>query len=325
MGASKIVQSMPKGITSDTTNISERVGTEFAGTRLDQFLALQLTELSRSVIATAIRNKRILVDGIVRKNGYRLKGGESIGGCIVQPQAVCLEPEKIDFPLLFEDNYLLLLSKPPGLVVHPGSGQTTGTLVHGLLHRYAGIVKVGDEQRPGIVHRLDKDTSGIMVVAKTEKVHRKLVNCFKNHTLKKEYLAVVHGVLQKEADRIVQPIGRHPIHRQKMAITPQGGKYAASSYTVVQPLGKKFTLVRVVIETGRTHQIRVHMASIGHPVAGDVVYGSGRDNKKFPRQLLHASRLCFTHPITGEEIDHVAPLWDDFQQVLDSLTTSNTL
>lgn len=313
---------MPKGITADKYKIYTKVGSEFSGIRLDQFLSLQLTEFSRSVIATSIKNKCIRVDGVVRKTGYRLKGGESIEGSIESPQAVCLTPEKIDFPVLFEDDYLLLISKPPGLVVHPGSGQTTGTLVHGLLYRYANISEVGDELRPGIVHRLDKDTSGIMVIAKTVQAHRELVNCFKNHKLKKEYFAVVHGVMQKQSDRVVKPIGRHPVHRQKMAITPIGGKFAASKYSVTQELSKKYSLVKVVIETGRTHQIRVHMASIGHPVAGDVVYGAGRDNKSFPRQLLHASRLCFTHPITAKEIDFVAPLWDDFQRVLDTFTTN---
>ncbi len=295
------------------------IDTGLTGMRLDQFLSHHLPSVSRAQIISSIRQGLILVDGVHRKSSYRLKNNESLQGSVESKSAIDVLPEKIDFPILFEDDALLILSKPPGLVVHPGSGNHQGTLVNGLVYHCGSIADVGDSIRPGIVHRLDKDTSGIMVVAKTDIAHRLLVDDFKNRRLKKEYLALLHGVLKKKTGRIVAPIGRHPVQRQKMAVRITGGKHAASSWEVLHEFDNRFSLVKMTIETGRTHQIRVHMAHLGCPVVGDVVYGAGKDNSHFPRQLLHASRLVFHHPVTAVLIDTSAVLWPDFSEVLNGL------
>lgn len=306
--------------TSSTGSGSLLVNTPVAGMRLDQFLALKFPGHSRSVLSTAIREGWVLVDLLTRKTSYRLKVGEQVlldfPALPSAPGKLLAEP--IDFPVLFEDEYLLFLSKPPGLVVHPGSGNPQGTLVNGLLHHCEQISTAGDPERPGIVHRLDKDTSGVMVVAKTPETHRALSTLFKNHQLQKIYLAIVCGVPPQEKGRVVAPIGRHPVRRQKMALVSQGGRYAASSWELEETFNG-FSLLRVEIETGRTHQIRVHLEGEGFPVAGDQVYGGSRRQRRaelFPRQMLHASTLILTHPITGEMLNITAPLWADFQKTL---------
>lgn len=289
------------------------------GIRLDQFLSQIIPSASRALVASSIRKGFVFVDAVCRKGSYRLKAGEVVSGSIEIRQETDVQPERIDFQVLYEDEYLLLLVKPPGLVVHPGSGNHRGTLVNGLVHYCHSIAEVGDGLRPGIVHRLDKDTSGIMLVAKQDFVHRKLVDVFKNHQLDKEYLTLVHGVLKEKKGRVVAAIGRHPINRQKMAVRPGDGRHAATTWEVLREFSGKFSLVKVAIETGRTHQIRVHMAHLGYPVAGDRVYGGHRDNTPFPRQLLHASRLVFRHPVTDQVLDYTAALWPDFIGVLRTL------
>lgn len=310
---------VPDRIRCSDRNFQVKIDAGMTGMRLDQCLSFYLPSVSRAMVISSIRKGLILVDGVHRKSSYRLKSDEILQGIVESKAAIDVLPEKIDFPILYEDDSLLLIAKPPGLVVHPGSGNENGTLVNGLLHHCQMIADVGDSLRPGIVHRLDKDTSGIMVVAKTESVHRSLVDCFKNRRLEKEYLALLHGVPKEKSGRIVASIGRHPVQRQKMAIRPTGGKHAASRWEVLQSFDNRYSLVKVVIETGRTHQIRVHMAHLGCPVAGDRVYGSGRDNSDFPRQLLHASRLAFHHPDTAVFLDETAVLWPDFQAILKSL------
>ncbi len=294
------------------------------GLRLDQFLVDFFPEYSRSQISAAIRGGRVLVEGEQKKSSYRLKAKEEIlfSGIADKASPLSLIPEKIDFPVLHEDQYLLVLVKPPGLVVHPGNGNYQGTLVHGLLHYCREMAGVGgDLLRPGIVHRLDKDTSGVMVVAKKEDVHRQLVDMFASRRLEKEYLALVCGSPKEEEGEIVAPIGRHPVHRQKMAVVTRGGRYAASRWSVKQRW-QGYTLLQVKIETGRTHQIRVHLASRGLPVAGDLLYGGSRTRQQgtlFPRQMLHAHRLSFLHPVTGQSLDLVADLWPDMQQAVEKL------
>ncbi len=297
-------------------SIQVTIDAGLAGMRLDQFLALTIPSLSRAVLANSIRNGRICVDAVSRKNSYRLKEGEIVSGDIEKQEAIDVQPQPIDLSIIYEDEFLLLLSKPPGLVVHPGSGNSQGTLVNGLVHYCQSIAAVGDSLRPGIVHRLDKDTSGIMLVAKQDFVHRKLVDDFKNRRLTKEYLALLHGVLKDKSGRLVASVGRHPVHRQKMAVKEHGGRYAVSNWQVLEEFPHAFSLAKIVIETGRTHQIRVHMAHLGCPVVGDRVYGGHRDNSAFPRQLLHASRLVFNHPVTDQRMDYTAGLWPDFANVL---------
>jgi 23S rRNA pseudouridine1911/1915/1917 synthase len=297
-----------------------QVSAELAGCRFDHFLVQFVPETSRSNLVQSIRMGLLLVDGNKKKSSYRLKAGEQIRGTVYQALAPELIPQAVPFDILFEDDSLLILSKPPGVVVHPAPGNPDGTLVNGLLHHCQEIATVGDQVRPGIVHRLDKDTSGIMVVAKTVLCHRLLVDAFKERTVDKEYLALVFGRLQQREGRIVAPIGRHPINRQKMAVCEGGrGRYAASSWQVVEEYAEGCSLVQVKIETGRTHQIRVHMASLGHPVAGDTLYGRARNTRNYPRQMLHASRLSLIHPITGKRLAFSAPLWHDFQEILNQL------
>jgi 23S rRNA pseudouridine1911/1915/1917 synthase len=297
-------------------SFSIKIDSRVAGIRLDQFLARQLVSTSRAQISASIRNGFIQVEGISRKNSYRLKSGETVSGTVFERPEIDVLPEKIDFHILFEDEYLLVLSKPPGIVVHPGSGNHTGTLVNGLVYHCHAIAGVGEKLRPGIVHRLDKDTSGIMLVAKTGSMQEKLVDLFKNREIEKSYIALLHGTMKEETGRLVAPIGRHPVNRQKMAVRSSSGRHAVSNWELLTKLAGGFSLVRIIIETGRTHQIRVHMAHLAHPVVGDRVYGSNRDNSSYPRQLLHAYRLVFKHPVTNKTVDQVAPLWADFTSVL---------
>jgi 23S rRNA pseudouridine1911/1915/1917 synthase len=297
-----------------------QVSPEMAGTRFDHFLVQFVPETSRSSLVQSIRMGLILVDGNTKKSSYRLKAGEVVCGTVFQAAPPELIPQPVPFDILFEDEFLLVISKPPGIVVHPANGNPDGTLVNGLLHHCQEIAAVGNQIRPGIVHRLDKDTSGIMVVAKTAECHRLLSDAFKDRTVEKEYLSLVFGLLQQRTGRIVAPIGRHPKHRQKMAVCEEGrGRYAASSWQVIEEYAEGCCLVRVQIETGRTHQIRVHMASLGHPVAGDTLYGRARNTRKYPRQMLHAYRLGLIHPITGERLTLSAPLWYDFKGILNQL------
>lgn len=298
------------------------VNAEQAGSRLDHFLVRSIPDASRSMLTDAVRHGLITVNDIHRKTSYCLKAGESVSGSLLAPPAQDLLPENIPLEIHYEDSFLLVLSKPPGLVVHPGSGNHVGTLVNGLLYHCQSIVNVGEDVlRPGIVHRLDKDTSGLMVVAKEERAHRRLVEAFKERRVEKQYLALLHGFLEQKTGRIVAPIGRHPIHRQKMTVR-EDGRFAATNWQALQEYSSGFSLVRLQIETGRTHQIRVHMASLGHPVAGDLLYSRGaRDKRKFPRQLLHSAQLCFPHPITGKEMSFSAPLWPDFLSIVDQLDT----
>ncbi len=308
-----------RGSRISESSFTIKVHPEVEGVRLDQFLSQLLVSHSRTLITNSIRSGLISVNGILKKNSYRLKQGEVVSGSLAEPSPIEVQPEKIDFSILYEDDFLLVISKPPGLVVHPGSGNHTGTLVNGLVYYCQSIAAAGDSLRPGIVHRLDKDTSGIMVVAKQDEVHRRLVDLFKKRQIEKEYLTLVHGILKEKKGRIVAAIGRHPVHRQKMAVRLGNGRHAVSNWQVLQQFEGKRSLLRVNIETGRTHQIRVHMAHLGHPVVGDTVYGLNRLDDNVSRQLLHASRLAFQHPVSGKRLDITAPLWQDFSSLLRSM------
>lgn len=287
--------------------------------RLDQFLARAVDEFSRSRITSAVKAGAITVNDNQVKPGYRLRAGDAVRGTIKNECTLSApDPQDVDFTVLIEDRSFIVLTKPAGIVVHPGSGNHDHTLVNGLLYRYGDLKNIGDADRPGIVHRLDKDTSGVMVVARTANAHANLAKQFKDRMVHKTYLALIHGIPGKKSGRIVAPIGRHPVNRQKMTIREHDGRYAVSNWKCVE-VYKRHSLVEITIETGRTHQIRVHMASIGFPVAGDRVYGSHRDNKLFPRQLLHSWKLCFHHPETDDEIKAEAALPEDFRDILVNL------
>jgi len=284
-----------------------------AGMRLDHFLVQAYRGCSRALLISAVRSGDIRVNGTVSKSSYKLKPGDSVTGRPMPRQtALHVEAEEMPLQILYEDDFILALSKPPGMVVHPGSGNSSGTLVSGVLHYCREIAGVGDAARPGVVHRLDKDTSGLMLIAKTEQALRQLAADFKERRVQKEYLAIVHGIMAEKSGRIAAPIGRHSFNRQKMAVQPETGRHAATSWRVIGEAESRYSLLAVIIETGRTHQIRVHMQYIGHPLAGDAVYGRGSSDSRFPRQMLHAARLGFNHPLTGQHLTIIAPLWPDF-------------
>ncbi|WP_448873743.1 RluA family pseudouridine synthase [Desulfobulbus propionicus] len=291
------------------------------GLRLDHFLTHHYPGHSRSSLNRLVNSSHVLVNGHPVKSGYRLRPDEMVMLSFPATPAEELFPEHIEFPVLFEDEHLLVLSKPPGLVVHPACGHAQGTLVHGLLYHCKQLPAAAGG-RPGIVHRLDKDTSGVMLVAKTELALRTLMADFKDRRIHKIYHALLLRCPRERQGRIVQPIGRHPVDRKKMALRPSDGRYAATNWLIVEQFGNGWCLAELAIETGRTHQIRVHMASLNSPVVGDGLYGGavGRGSLIHPeRQMLHASTLCFRHPVLDRELRFTAPLWPDMQKILEAL------
>ncbi len=300
------------------------VGTTSHGQRLDQFLAQHaelIGDFSRGMFQSLIAQKLVLVDGTASKSNYRVRAQQVVQIYVPPPVPSALVPEPIAFQVLHEDDHILVLCKPPGLVVHPACGNLTGTLVHGLLHHCADLSGINGQVRPGIVHRLDKDTSGVMVVAKNDLAHHSLAAQFKNKSAKKIYHAILDGVPAELSGTICTAIGRHPVNRKKMAVSVDRGREAVTHWKLLTDFGH-FSLVEIGIETGRTHQIRVHMASIGVPVAGDQVYGKKNDRYQalgIVRQCLHASSLSFLHPATGARVTFATDLPADMAQVLDRL------
>lgn len=291
---------------------------EEARQRLDHFLLLKCPERSRSELHRLIDAANVLVGGLPVKPGYRLRSGDTVTVSFPAPPPSELIPEQIDFSVLFEDEHLLVVNKPPGLVVHPAAGHGRGTLVHGLLH-HCRQLPGAETGRPGIVHRLDKDTSGVLLVAKNEQALRTLTADFKDRKIRKVYHAVLLRTPAAAEGRVVAPIGRHPVHRQRMAIRPEHGRYAATIWRVQEQFANGWCLAEIEIETGRTHQIRVHMASVKAPVAGDALYGGmpGRGGAIQPqRQMLHASAIRFAHPATAQVMTCTAPLSADMVEVL---------
>lgn len=302
-----------------------------AGCRLDTLAATKLPDGSRSFAANLIKNAHIRVHDEIRKPGYRVRSGDRIHIHLPQPPPTVFEPEAIDIDILYEDEHLLVVNKPPGLVVHPAPGHFTGTLVNGLLYHCPDLKGIGGFQRPGIVHRLDKDTSGALVVAKNDPVHRHLSRQFKSRQVRKTYLALVHGEVAPDSGSIVLPVGRHPIDRKKMSTISPRGRVAETVWTVRERF-EALTLMQLVLKTGRTHQLRVHCLAIHHPIIGDPVYFDRNlrrklaENKIFSamtatltRQMLHAWRLRFIHPVKEEPVLFEAPLPADMQQLLTNL------
>lgn len=298
---------------------------EVGGDRLDRWVAEAVPEeqgLSRSRVQKLIEQGRVWVNGQPETHKKtKLNQGDRLKIQLPEPEPLDLQPEPMDLDILYEDEHLILLNKPKGLVVHPAPGHGQGTLVHGLLAHCPDLPGIGGVQRPGIVHRLDKDTSGVMVVAKSDVALLHLQGQIRQKTAQRQYLGIIHGVPKTEAGRIEQPVGRHPIDRKKMAIVPedQGGRWAATRWQVLERL-RSYSLLRFDLETGRTHQIRVHCADLGHPILGDALYSSGRaPGIKLQGQALHAHVLRLVHPVTGESLTAIAPPPPEFVKLLEVL------
>ena len=295
--------------------IKMEVKEEWVNNRLDQVLSSYLNE-SRSFVSNNIKEGNILINGNKVKSGYLLKKDDdiSIGNLKIDNN---IEPENIPLDIYYEDDYLMVVNKPSGMVVHPAPGNYHGTLVNALMNHTNNLSDINGELRPGIVHRIDKDTSGLLLISKTNEAHRILAEDFKNKRVKRKYLALVHGIIDANNGRIDAPIGRSSNDRKKMAVTDKNSKKAITNFTVKERF-KNYTLVELILETGRTHQIRVHMAYINHPVVNDSVYSKIKPINNYG-QMLHAYYLGFTHPITKEFLEFECPLEEEFVNIMNSL------
>ncbi|MBW4540562.1 MAG: RluA family pseudouridine synthase [Myxacorys chilensis ATA2-1-KO14] len=307
---------------SETLSLQIELYVEESDERIDRFLADQLPDLSRS------RLQKLIEQGHVQVNNQPctskkadVKAGDRIKLDIPDAQPLHLEPENIPLDILYEDDSLIIVNKPAGLVVHPSAGHESGTLVNALLAHCETLPGINGIQRPGIVHRLDKDTTGAIAIAKTELAFHHLQEQFRTKTARRDYLGIVYGSPKHDAGTIDQPIGRHLVDRQKQAVVPEtkGGRRAVTHWRVKERLGN-YTLMQFELETGRTHQIRVHSAFMGHPIVGDPTYSAGRSLKvNLPGQVLHAWRLRLIHPVTGALVEAIAPLPTSFTKVLNLL------
>ncbi|HEU5116535.1 MAG TPA: RluA family pseudouridine synthase [Isosphaeraceae bacterium] len=303
------------------------------GKRIDAYLAARYPDYSRSVVQKVIDARAVEVNGQVVKASYRVRLGDEIRVWLPDLGDDLPIPEEIPLSIVYEDEAFVVVDKPPGMVVHPAKGHWSGTLVNALQFHFDQLSTVGGEERPGIVHRLDRDTTGLLIVAKDDRAHRGLAAQFEARTIKKEYLAIVSGVMSRDSDYIERPIGTHPTHREKMAIRlPEDGGKVAVTYYEVQERFRNHTLVRCFPQTGRTHQIRVHLTHVGHPIVADKLYSgrdrlmhgeispeSGSDSVLIDRQALHAHELRLTHPVSGKPLEFCAPIPTDFERVLDAL------
>jgi len=294
------------------------VAEENSKKRVDVFLAELIDDFSRSYIQKGIEEGWVKVNGKTVKPNYKLKSGDVVEAQIPAPKALSLEPENIPLDIIYEDQDIIVINKPRGMVVYPAPGNYSGTLVNALLYHAKDLSGINGVLRPGIVHRLDKDTSGAIVVAKNDQAHRALADQFKGKKVKKTYLAIVWGNLPEDRATIEAPIGRHPVKRVEMAVDAKHGKEAITHFKVLERFGD-FTFVEVNIETGRTHQIRVHMSYIGHPVVGDPLYSRKKNPFDIKGQALHAFRLGLYHPRSGEFMTFEAPVPEDFNEILNIL------
>lgn len=288
--------------------------------RLDKYLSDKLEDMTRSYLKKLISDdKAVLVNGNPAKPNYKLKPGDIIELAVPEPIELEIKAENISLDIVYEDNDMLVVNKPQGMVVHPAAGNYTGTLVNALLYHCGDSLSgINGEKRPGIVHRIDKDTSGLLLVAKNDNAHQKLSSQIKEHSLTRAYKALVHGNIKQDSGRIDAPIGRHPSDRKKMTITDKNSREAVTNFRVLERYGR-YTFVECILETGRTHQIRVHMSKNGHPIVGDKTYGVKKEEFNLTGQLLHAYKVGFIHPVSGEYMEFVSELPDYYMNVLDRL------
>ncbi len=296
---------------------------ETTGQRLDRYLAERL-QINRSAVQKLIKEGLVLVEGKKTKPGHILKEGQPIKVELPEPEPEVLVPEPIEIEVLYLDDYIIVVNKPPGLVVYPAAGHRKGTLMNAIAYHAKRLATVGGPLRPGVVHRLDKDTSGVMVVALEDRAYYGLVEQFSQRTVQRHYITLVHGNLTDNRGEINLPIGRSRSHRKKFSTRTASPRQALTQWEVIERF-KDATLLKVVLKTGRTHQIRVHFSALGHPVLGDSLYGRktsiilGRQRIRIPRQMLHARTLGFVHPITGKEMHFETPLPEDMQKVINLL------
>jgi len=285
------------------------------GLRLDVFLAGKSPGLTRSQIKKSIEDGKVAVGGVVRRSSYKLRAGETVVFAVEPPAPDRLEPQDIPLKIIHQDADVIVLDKPAGLVVHPGAGNRAGTLANALLHHFPEISGIGAWDRPGIVHRLDKQTSGIMVVARSARAYESLLGQFKRRDVRKIYLGLAWGRIMAAEGRIDWPLGRHPKEGQKISIRTRNPKSAETFFRVLKTFART-TFLEIRPTTGRTHQIRVHLAAAGYPIVGDPLYGTVKAAKNFPRLFLHAHILSFLHPATGERLEFVSPLPDELDALL---------
>ncbi|WP_346885341.1 RluA family pseudouridine synthase [Clostridium sp. UBA4395] len=290
---------------------------ENVGKRLDLFVSENEVDMSRSFVQGIIEKQQVKVNGQIKKSNYKLRVGDQVQVELAEPVELQVEAEDIPLDIIYEDSDVIVINKPQDMVVHPAPGNYTGTLVNGLLYHCKDLSGINGVIRPGIVHRIDKDTSGVLVVAKNDKSHNSLAMQLKDHSMKRTYYAIVEGIVKEEEGTVRTNIGRHPVERIKMAVV-KNGKEAITNYKVLERF-KSNTLVECRLETGRTHQIRVHMAHLHHPLIGDQVYGYKKQKFKLQGQALHAKNLGFIHPTTGEYMEFDSQLPEYFQDILDKL------
>ncbi|MCL5935370.1 MAG: RluA family pseudouridine synthase [Firmicutes bacterium] len=294
------------------------VGEEDSGQRLDIFLAAESPDLSRSHIQKLVAEGMVEVSGLPARASYRVKRGDLVVLRIPPPVELVVEPEPIPLDIYFEDTDVVVVNKPRGMVVHPAEGNYTGTMVNALLFHCRDLSGINGLKRPGIVHRLDKDTSGLLMAAKNDFAHLELARQLSERKVERRYLALAHGVLKNDRGIVNAPISRHPRDRKRMAVTPGKGRPAITHYKVLGHYGS-LTYLELKLETGRTHQIRVHMAYLGHPLVGDLKYGQAKNRFNLEGQFLHAATLGFVHPRSGEKIAFEAPLPGELQGILENI------
>ena len=303
------------------SQISLQADETYMDERLDKFLSAMLPDQSRSYLQKIIKDGNVLVNGEPKKSSYRLEDGDEVTADLPELKSPDIEPENIPLDILYEDDSILMVNKPKEMVVHPSAGHYTGTLVNAVLwHCQGQLSGINGVSRPGIVHRIDKDTTGVLVVCKNDAAHNAVAAQLKEHSITRKYRAIVHGVIKEDEGTVDAPIGRHPTERKKMASGVKNGKRAVTHYRVLERF-QGYTYVECQLETGRTHQIRVHMASIHHPLLGDTVYGPAKDSHHLEGQTLHAMVLGLIHPVTGEYLEVEAPLPEYFENLLKKFRT----
>ncbi len=296
-----------------------QISEEMEDERIDKCVSTLIDSLSRSYIQKMIKEERVLVNGVPVKGSYRVKDGDEVSFELPPSVEPDIEPENIPLDILYEDKDVIIVNKPKGMVVHPAAGHYSGTLVNALMyHCGSELSGINGVMRPGIVHRIDRDTTGSLIVCKNDRAHNCIAEQLKEHSINRRYHAICYGVLKEDEGVIDKPIGRHPTDRKKMAVNEKNGKRAVTHYRVLKRFDK-YTYIECVLETGRTHQIRVHMASIGHPLLGDEVYSDRKCPFKLEGQTLHAKTLGFVHPSTGEYMEVDAPLPEYFVHLLQIL------